>query len=371
MPVTPFAIAIDDAVLDDLRDRLDRTRFPDALDGVGWDYGTPADVLRDWCGRWRAFDWRAQERRLNQLAQGVFTVDGVNLHFVHMRAEDDGAVPLLLMNGWPSTFAEFSRVVAPLTRPSGRGGGRGFHVVIPSLPGYGFSSRPTEPGWAATRTAQAVAALMTELGYDRFGVHGSDLGAGVILALAGVAPERVIALHSANVYWGYPPPDDVSPAEAAYLDASKAWQQSEGAYALLQGTKPQTLSPALNDSPAGLASWVLEKWNAWSDGGLDAHDPDDLLTTLTIYWATQTIGSSMRFYRESFQDPGTHRLGRSETPAGVLVSPAEINPAPRAWGERWLNIVRWTESPRGGHFPALEVPGLFVDDLRALFENVA
>lgn len=369
MAVRPFTINIDEAVLSDLRERLSRTRWPDAVKGAGWTYGTDPDVLRAWAERWRAFDWRPHETRLNALPQFTFPVEGVDLHFVHARSQRADALPLLLMNGWPSTFAEYGRIVETLTTPPR--GERAFHVVIPSLPGFGFSSRPVEPGWASTRTAKAVACLMTELGYQRFGVHGSDLGAGVALALAGRAPERVVGLHSVNVYWGYPPPDDPTAEEKAYLEASQAWQRSEGAYAMLQGTKPQTLAPALNDSPSGLAAWVLEKWNAWSDGGLGAHDPDDVLTALTLYWATQTIGSSMRFYRESFQDPGTHRLGRSEVPAGVLVNAAEILPAPRAWGERWLNVQRWTESKRGGHFPALEIPDVLVAELRATFDAIS
>ncbi len=366
MAVQPFIIRVDDAVLDDLHQRLDRTRWPDAVDGDGWDSGTDPDVLRAWCERWRAFDWRRQEERLNALPQFTFSTDGLRLHVVHCRSARSDATPLLLMNGWPSTFAEYSRIVDPLTAPPG--GERAFHVVIPSLPGFGFSDRPSEHGWAATRTARAVAALMSELGYRRFAVHGSDLGAGIALALANQAPERVIALHTVNVYWGYPRPEDANEEEQAYLDRSEAWRQAEGAYALLQGTKPQTLAPALNDSPAGMAAWMLEKWNAWSDGGLDAHQPDDLLATLTIYWATQTIGSSMRFYRESFQDPGTHRLGRASVPAGVLTAPGDILPAPRSWGERWLDVRRWTEADRGGHFPALETPDLLTTEIRATID---
>ena len=367
MSVRPFHIHVEDAVLDDLRQRLDRTRWPDAVRDAGWDYGTEPETLRRWCERWaRDFDWRAQEARLNAFDQFVFPVDGVDLHFVHVKGEGDHATPLLLMNGWPSTFAELTRVIAPLTRPSG--GGPAFDVVIPSLPGYGFSGKPGERGWGISRIARAVGALMTELGYERFGAHGSDMGAGVVLGLAMQAPERLIAMHSVNVYWAYPPPKDASEEERAWLARGQQWAQEEGAYAAVQGTKPQTLAPGLNDSPAGLAAWVLEKWQAWSDGGLDAHDPDDVLTNLTIYWATGTIGSSTRLYYEAVRDEWMRKLARTEVPAGVLILRAELTPAPRAWGERWLNVKRWTEGAPGGHFPALENADLLVGELRALFE---
>ncbi len=207
-------------------------------------------TLRRWCERWRTkFDWRAQEARLNGFDQFIFPLDRIDLHFLHVRGEGADATPLLLMNGWPSTFAELSRIVEPLTRPSQHGGGRAFDVVIPSLPGYGFSGKPAKPGWSISRMAKAIAGLMTEIGYERFGVHGSDMGAGVMLALAMHVPERLVALHSVNVYWGYPRPADPKPEEKAWLDQIKAWQMQEGTYAMVQGTKPQTWRPASTTAP--------------------------------------------------------------------------------------------------------------------------
>ena len=213
MTPQPFRIDVAAATIDDLRARLARTRWPEAVAGAGWAAGTDPEVLRDWCARWRQFDWQAQADRLNRLAQFRWQFEGVELHFVHARGEGAGATPLLLMNGWPSSFAELVGLIGPLTRAEG--GAPVFDVVIPSLPGYGFSGRPAEPGWNISRMARAMAALMSALGYTRFGVHGSDMGAGVMLALARQVPERLIGMHALNVYWGYPPVDDADPAETS------------------------------------------------------------------------------------------------------------------------------------------------------------
>jgi pimeloyl-ACP methyl ester carboxylesterase len=362
MTIRDHRIAVADSALADLRSRLERTRWPQALD-AGWDYGMDPAVLREWCRRWARFDWRRQEARLNGFAQHIFPVDGVELHFLHVRSRRRDARPLLMMGGWPSSFVEHARVIEPLVAPPASE--PAFHVVLPSLPGYGFSSAPATPGWNPTRMARAVAALLDELRYDRVFAHASDLGAGVMLSLARLHPERLLGMHSLNVYWGYPPPDDATAEEKEWLAKGQAWSMREGAYAMLNASKPQTIAPALNDSPAGLAAYVLEKWQAWSHGGLEAYDPDDLLAMLTVLWASGNIGPSCRLYFEAMRDPEFRALGRiAAVPSGVLVLPGDILPAPRRWGERWLDVVHWTEARTGGHFAALEVPDVFVADLR-------
>jgi pimeloyl-ACP methyl ester carboxylesterase len=368
MPVRPFKIAVSDDVLADLKERLKRTRWPQSLH-VGWDYGMDPDVLKLWCERWGAFDWRKAEDRLNSFNQFTLPVDGVDLHFVHMKSARSDAQPLLMMNGWPSNFVEYCRVIdALIDPPAGR---PAFHVVIPSLPGFGFSSAPTEPGWGIGRIADAIAALMEEIGYQRYFIQGGDMGGGVMLGIAGKYPDRVLGMHSINVYWGYPPPKDLSPPEQQWQKKSQQWQMAEGGYAMIQASKPQTLAPGLTDSPAGLAAWVLEKWQGWSKGGLEAYEPDDLLAMLTVFWATGSIGPSCRLYLESTRDPTMKALGPlKQTPSGVLILPGDILPAPREWGDRWLNIVHWTEASEGGHFAALEAPDLFIEDVRATVEKI-
>ncbi len=364
----PFVIRIDDAELEDLRARLETARLPRAVRGVDWQRGTPPDVLEGWLERWKRFDWRAAEARLNRFPQFNTGTGGTTLHFVHVRAAREDATPILLLNGWPSTFAELLPLVDRLTSPTS--GGRAFHVVIPSLPGFGFSPAPTEAGWGPTRMAGAMAELMTELGYSRFAVHGSDLGAAVMLALEKTVPERLIGSHTVNVYWGYPRPDDASEEEKAWLEEGQSWNMSEGAYAMIQATKPHTLGAGLSDSPAGLAAWALEKWNSWSDGGLDSYEPDDILTTLSIFWFTDSLATSIHMYAETYGDKTMQSLGKSQVPSGALIMPADILPAPRSWGERWLNLVHWTEADRGGHFAATEAPDLVADDIRATFDAI-
>lgn len=361
MTPEPFRADVPQSVLDDLRARLARTRWPDALEGAGWRLGTEPSFLRRLCAHWgEGFDWRAQEARLNALPQFRAAVDGVGLHFVHARAAAPGAVPVLLMNGWPSSIFEYLDLIPRLVTA-------GLHVVAPALPGYGFSDRPTRPRTNATRIADLFARLMDGLGYGRFLVHGSDMGAGVAEQLRRRHPDRLIGVHFSNVYWGYPRPDDPSPQEAEYLDRVQGWTMAEGAYALVQGTKPQTLAYGLNDSPAGLAGWIVEKFQSWCDGDAEAvFGLDGLCANLTLYWATQTIGSSCRLYAEAFADRDAQAPPeRGRVPVGVAVFPRDILPAPRAWGERWLNLVHWTEAPRGGHFPAWEQPDLLCADIRA------
>lgn len=359
----PFQVHLDETVLADLRTRLAQTRWPDAV-AADWSQGTPLPFLQHLCDHWaNRFDWRAQEARLNALPQFRTEVNGVGLHLVHARADGGNGTPLLISNGWPSSIFEYVELIPRLTAA-------GFDVVAPALPGYGWSDRPTAPGVNPSRIATLFAGLMTQLGHDRFIAHGSDMGAGVVERLRQTIPGRLLGVHFSNVYWGYPRPPDPTLEEQKYFDAAKAWQAAEGAYAMLHGTKPQTLASALNDSPAGLAAWIVEKFQAWCDGDAEqVFGLDELCANLTVYWATGTIGSSMRLYAEAFADRGTrHALEKGDVPVGVIVFPHDILPAPRSWGERWLNLVHWTEAPRGGHFPGWETPDLLAEDL-ARFRN--
>lgn len=360
MGIEPFTARVSEGTLDDLRDRLRRTRWPDALPDAGWRLGTEPEFLRRVCDYWaNKFEWRAAESRLNALPQFRAEIDGAGLYLIHARSALADGQPLLLTNGWPSSVFEYLDLIPRLTAA-------GFHVVAPALPGYGFSDRPAAPGMTSTRIGDQFAGLMVELGYGRFIAHGSDMGAGVVEAMRRRHADRLLGVHFSNVYWGYPKPDDASPEEQAYLGRVQEWTFAEGAYAMLQGTKPQTMSYALNDSPAGLAAWVLEKFAAWSDGDpVNVFGLDGLCANLTLYWATETIGSSVRLYAEASDDEEARKPSeKGNVPVGVIVFPKDILPAPRAWGERWLNLVHWTEAPRGGHFPAWETPDLLADDLR-------
>lgn len=369
---TPFTIAISDADVADLKARLATTRFPQALDGVGWEYGVEESFLRKFVAYWGgAYDWRAAETRLNSYPHFTEVVDGETIHFVHVKGRGETNVPLLLANGWPSNFVELLPLVPLLTEPVD---GQAFDVIIPSLPGYGFSSPATKPGMNLSRVAPLWAEVMTRLGYDRFMVSGSDMGAGAVMALVRDFPERLIGAHYVNVYFGFPKPDDATHEEKAYIERGNYWAFTEGAYAMIQGTKPATLAVGLNDSPAGLAAWILEKFHSWSDNGGDianAFEMEDLATILSVYWFTQTIGSSVRLYKEAFADADLPRKPeKHDVPHGIMLPPHD-NPAPRAWGERNLwNIVRWTELDAGGHFPALEVPEAMARDLRAFHRQI-
>lgn len=370
---TPFTIAVPDADIADLKARLAATRFPQTVEGAGWDYGTEDAFLRSFVDYWgNHYDWRAAEARLNTFAQFTEVIDGELVHFVHVKGRGETNVPVLLTNGWPSNFVELLPLVPLLTEPID---GVAFDVVIPSLPGYGFSGQPRKPGMNMSRVAPLWAELMTRLNYPRFLISGSDMGSGVEMALVRDFPQRLIGAHYVNVFSGLPRPEQATPEEQAYFQTVDMLNFSEGAYALLHGTKPATLAVGLNDSPAGLASWVLEKYHFWGDTGGDitnAFELEDLATILSVYWFTQTIGSSVRLYKEAFADSTLLiKPPRHEVPHAVMLPPADF-PAPRAWGERHLwNIVRWTELSCGGHFPALEAPEAMAHDIRAFHGQIA
>lgn len=379
MRVEPFEIAIPERTLADLRERIARTRWPDEVDGVGWEQGTPRAYLRSLLADWAdGFDWRAREAELNRLPQFRAELGGLLIHFVHVRAAAEGAIPLVLTHGWPSTFLEMLPLVPLLTDPAAHGiEAPPFDLVIPSLPGYGFSERPRRPGLTTRAMAPLWDELMRGLGYSRYGAGGTDFGAGVTTFMALDRPQPLTGIHLTFLEEppftgpGAPP---LSDAERAYLEQHGRWARGERAYADVQATKPQTAGYGLNDSPAGLAAWIVEKWRSWGDTGGDADarfGRDLLLSTLTVFWATETITSSMRLYWEM------RRAGRGLGPRDVVTVPTgfavfanEFVPEgrpPREWVERGYAVRRWTEMPRGGHFPAVEEPELLARDIGAFF----
>lgn len=371
--VQPFRIDVPQATLDDLRRRLAETRWPDEVAGAGWDYGADIGYLKALAAYWEhGFDWRAQEAALNRLAQFQADVGGLPLHYVHERGQGPDPLPIVLLHGWPSTFWQMTRIVPLLADPARYGGDAAdaFDVVVPSLPGYGFSGRPAERGVGVARVAEMLAELLADrLGYRRVALRGSDLGAGVAQQLALSHPELVVGLHlsGTNPYVG-PVPDDLTPAEQRFIADAQRWGREEMAYAMEQATKPQTLACGLNDSPAGLAAWIVEKFRRWSDCDGDVErrfSKDDLLTNLTIYWATETIGSSVRLYYESVRNPG--RWARVEVPTAILMSTKDMFPTPREWAERTYHVTRWTEASRGGHFLEWEEPELVSEDVKSFF----
>lgn len=367
MNVTPFTIAIPDAALTDLKDRLGRTRWPDEINDDQWSWGTRRDVLRELVAYWAdGYDWRAQEAALNQLPQFRADIDGFGVHFVHVRGTGPNRIPLLISHGWPGSFIEM-RGLIPLLSPE-------FDLVIPSLPGYGFSDRPTRPGMSPSGIAALWVKLMHGLGYQRFGLQGGDWGAMISASLAQQHPDSVIGVHLNFLSGSFPVSQDASDAERAYFPARSGWVDEEGGYSHIQGTKPQTLAYALTDSPAGLAGWILEKFRRWSDCNGDpftTFSRDDLLTNISIYWLTETISSSVRIYRESRLSPFTIKPGeRIAPPLGFAAFPKEIPHPPRDLLARHFDLRRFTSMPHGGHFAAMEAPDLLAEDVRAFFKVV-
>ena len=370
-----FEIRVDDRVLDDLRARLERTRFVDQIAGTGWEYGMPVAYLRELADYWRAtYDWRAHEAKLNQLDHYRTRIDGQLVHFVHARSAHADAPTLLLTHGWPGSIVEFLDVIPMLTRPEDHGGepADAFHVVAPSLPGYGFSEPTLTRGWDVARVARAFATLMGRLGYGRYGAQGGDWGAQVATRIGALDAEHCTAIH-VNMPIADRPEEAVplSDDDKAGLAALAQFQREESGYALEQSTKPQTLGAALNDSPAGLLAWIVEKFRAWSDCDGDPESVfsrDQLLTNVTVYWVTQTITSSARLYWEHMHS--TESPAPVTLPTGVARFPKEVLRFPRGWVERRYNVVHWTDMPRGGHFAAMEQPELFVGDLRTFFRTV-
>ncbi|HUP74898.1 MAG TPA: epoxide hydrolase [Acidimicrobiales bacterium] len=380
----PFEVAVPQSDLDDLHRRLARTRLAEALAGVGGDHGLPRPVAEAFLDRWRHhYDWREWESRLNEHPQFLATGAGETVHLLHVRSPEADALPLVMTHGWPGSILEFLDVIGPLADPRAHGAdpADAFHVVVPSMPGYGFSGPTTRAGVHVDVVAAAVADVMSQLGYERFVAQGGDWGALVTRRLGEAHAERVIGIHC-NMLFALPADgersmDGVTDAEKARMvDAMTRIKHGVG-YMSIQSTKPQSLAYAQSDSPMGIAAWILEKFYAWSDlaigeDGLPTIDgvftQDQLLTNVMLYWLTNTAGSAARLYAESARagvaatSPWT---GRVEVPTGHAVYPRELLQTPRVWAEQRYNIVHWTEQPRGGHFAAFEQPKLFVDDIRA------
>jgi pimeloyl-ACP methyl ester carboxylesterase len=381
----PLHIRVDPAVLADLRARIRNARLPEAAPGQPWAQGTDRNWLAGLLEYWaEGLDWPAAERELNRFAHYQAPIAGTMVHFVHEKARPGNGIPLILGHGWPSCFAELLPLVPLLTDPAAHGiDGPAFDVVIPSLPGYGFSQRPEVAGGVTYRyVARLWQNLMRGLGYERYAVGGGDFGAGIATFMAIDDPEPLLGLHLTNLelapYTG-PGSRPLNAAEQQFLEQSRRWDQAERGYTAIQSTKPQTLGYALNDSPAGLAAWILEKWRSWSDSGGDPESRftrEFLLTIVTLYWVTETITSSMRDYYDNRRWQGEPRLGPSDhaqVPTAVAVFPHMLIPEgqpPREWAQRLYDIRRWTVMPRGGHFAPAEEPGLVARDITAFFATL-
>ncbi|WP_369372423.1 epoxide hydrolase family protein [Promicromonospora sp. Populi] len=371
----PFVPQTAPEAIEDLRARLRATRWPDAPEDVGWSLGTDIDYLRGLVAYWAdGFDWPAQEAALARLPRFRAGVGGLGIHFVHARAvslPSQPVVPLVLCHGWPDSFWRYSKVVSLLTDPGAHGAdpADAFDVVVPDMPGFGYSDPPAGAPLNSVAVAGLWASLMSILGYERFGAAGGDLGSHVSRYLALDHPDRVAAVHRTDgglpVFAG--DPATLTAGERAWFAETATWSATEGAYGALHRTKPQTLAAGLNDSPAGLAAWIVEKLHAWSDGGIDSYTRDEVLTLLSIYWFTGTIGSSMRMYHANAAISARQLTRRVEVPSGFSLFAGDVVRPPRAWLERTANAVRVTEPERGGHFAAFEEPELYAQELREFF----
>jgi hypothetical protein len=394
--IRPFRIDIPAGDLDDLRDRLSRTRWPDELPGDGWRGGVPLGYLQQLADYWRTgFDWRAQEARLNALPQFTTEIDGQTIHFLHVRSPEPGALPLLITHGYPSSIVEFLQVIGPLSDPRAHAGdpADAFHLVIPSVPGFGFSTPVRQPGWHVARTATAFAELMGRLGYDRYGAHGGDIGAGVSGALAAIQPAHIVGVHTISdamgvalaEQFGYPIPDDLSREDLARVEeVRRRWADMKG-YLDLMSTRPQTLAYSLTDSPAGQLAWIAQSFKEWTAATAelpeDAVDRDLLLVNISIYWFTRSGASAARFVYETAQASadwsGSSDQNWGESADAGWEAPATPIPQGLALfgGDDLLRkvldpqhqMVHWSEYDRGGHFAAMETPELLVDDIRTFF----
>lgn len=377
MMVRQFTIAVPEEALLDLKHRLSMARWPTALDS-SWEDGTSLDFLRELVDHWQnRFNWRTEEARLNHLPQFVALVDGTEIHFIHQKGVGPAPLPLVLTHGWPGSFTEFERILPLLTNPAAHGGdpADAFDVVVPSLPGYGFSSAPIKPGVGSRAIAGLWHELMTSLGYRRFGAQGGDIGSGVSTWLARLFPDNVCGVHLNYVSAGLRPAlasgEELTEEERAYQTRAAAWALTEGAYSAIQSTKPQTLAFSLSDSPVGLAAWISEKFRAWTDCDGDLESIlsfDVILTDISIYWFSGNLNASLRLYKENRQDPLTFEAGeRLKPPVGVANFPKELPIPPRSLVERVANVTRWSDMPAGGHFAALEQPDLLANEIREFF----
>ncbi|MFC1886454.1 epoxide hydrolase family protein [Thermodesulfobacteriota bacterium] len=376
----PFTIAVSEDVLDDLRRRLSLTRWPDEIPGSGWQYGANLSYIKNLIAYWQnEYDWRTQERLLNSFPQYKVQLDDIGLHYVHVRGVGPNPLPLIISHGWPGSIYEFVKIIGPLTDPASHGGDPqdAFTVVAPSLPGYGFSHIPDQRRLSSGEMADLFARLMTDvLDFPRFGAQGGDWGALITGRLGFAFPEQLVGIHL-NMLPVAPHPidrSDLTPDEEAFIKKRKNFAAEETGYQWIQGTKPQTLAYSLNDSPAGLAAWITEKFYTWTDchGDIESRvSKDNLLTNIMLYWVTQTINGSFWLYFQSRHTPW--RLGPGEkikVPTAMASFPGELSRPPREWVARVCNLQRWTSMSSGGHFAALEEPQALVDDIRAFYRNL-
>jgi pimeloyl-ACP methyl ester carboxylesterase len=370
--IEEFRIDIPQAELDELQDRLARTRWPDQVPEAAWDYGIPLADVRELAAYWgTGYHWRRHERRLNGFPQFTTEIDGQRVHFLHVRSPQPDALPLIMTHGWPGSVVEFMEVIGPLTDPGAYGGDPqdAFHLVIPSIPGYGFSGPTRERGWNVTRVALAWDELMRRLGYPRYGAQGGDWGSAISRELGVAVPEHIIGVHlNMLAPVGHEPPD-LDARDRSRIERLRRFRDTGTGYSAIQSTRPQTVSYGLTDSPAGQLAWIAEKFGEWTDGGLTAVDRDQMLTNITVYWLTRTAGSSARLYYEAAAARAGSRPGPavSAAPTGVAVFPEEIAAPVRRLAEQSNNIVHWSEFDRGGHFAAMEEPDLLIGDVRLFF----
>lgn len=376
----PFTINVPDSVLTDLRERLERVRWPGEVPSSAWDYGANLTYMKELVEYWRTrYDWRTHERQINRWKHFRVTIDGQRIHYIHERGKGPKPFPLIVTHGWPGSVYEFMEIIGPLTDPAAHGGdpADAFDVIAPSLPGYGFSDPTHERQVNIIRLADWFTVLMNDvLGYTRYGAQGGDWGAMVTSRLGFADAQHVAGIHL-NMVGVAPHPanrQNLSPAEQAFLKSMEKWRGEETGYQNIQGTKPQTLGYGLNDSPVGLCAWITEKFRTWSDcnGNVEnSYTKDQLLTNIMIYWVTQTINSSTRLYYEERHHPW--RMGEDEkitVPTAIALFPKEIATPPREWAERAYNVKRWTPMPAGGHFAAMEEPQLLAEDVRAFFREL-
>ena len=375
--INTFKVEVPVAELDDLHQRLAKTRWPDEIPGAAGNYGIPLAYVKELAGYWRnGYEWRKNEALLNTIPQSTTVIDGQQIHFVHLRSEDPNAIPLLITHGWPGSIVELMKVFEPLADPRRHGGSPNdaFHVIAPSIPGYGFSGPTTEPGWDVKRLAGAFAELMRRLGYSRYGTQGGDWGSVISRQLGLVDSEHVIGSHF-NTLATAPSGDAddmklLTEKERSFLERGQRFQRQGSGYYVIQSSRPQTLAYGLTDSPTGLLAWIAEKFTEWTDPSSKI-DRDQLLTNVSVYWFTQTANSAARLYAE-FARSGSAwgKVEPSTVAAGVAQFPYEIFPPIWRFAERSNNIVHWSEFDRGGHFPAMEQPDLLVGDIRAFFQAV-
>ena len=368
-PDKQFQVHIKPEIIEDLKKRLAETRWPDQVENADWEYGTDLSYLKTLCNYWgNEFNWSKQEDNLNELPHFKIKINDTNIHYIHQKGNGKNNIPLLLTHGFPDSFIRFLKIIPLLTETDKNG--LSFDVIIPSVPGFGFSGIPSEQGMNPEKIAILFSSLMiNELGYDKYYAHGGDWGSSITEQLAFLYPQQIAGIHLTDIPFHHlfsVPPGELTEPEKNYLETGKKWQLAEGGYAIIQSTPPNS-SYGLNDSPAGLAGWIIEKFKRWSDCNGDIENcfsKDELLNNLTIYWATTTINSAMRIYYETNKHPLRNRGIKLNVPTGVALFPKDIINAPREFAERFFNIVQWTKHTKGGHFAAMELPELLADDIR-------